>query len=545
MGGAMGFEKLVALKRILPHLVHEREFVEMFLDEAKLVARINHPNVVQIFDFGKAETTFYIAMEYLAGADLATVAVSYLRQGLKMPIADVCLCISQGAAGLHAAHELRDPDGKLLGLVHRDVSPQNLFVTFDGICKVLDFGVAKAAGRLSTTRTGNIKGKLSYMAPEQAKSEPLDRRADIYALGIVLWELLATKRLFKADTEVATLTKVLAAVVPQIRDINPDVPEDVARVVHKSLMANPDDRFQTCEDFANALEEAMLANKLSGRQAPWGKALRELMPGRHQRTLSLVETASKGETSHVLDADLPAEEHSLPNKTPTRAGRLSRKAPPGAETMDAIPGFPVEDKTDPGRSARRVHPAILAGGAIVLLGVTGGLLVARQAQKTETEQEEAAQHAAAQKLAAEKALVEKTQALNQRTREMELATKAVEEKARALVESLAKAARNAELEREEREKARERERKRASTVTRPAAAEGTKGPIGFGFLTLDTSPWTQVFVGDRDLGLTPLNQVKLPAGKNTLTLRNPEKGIATSVVVEIALDQVTVRKISL
>ena len=210
LGGVGGFQRFVAIKRLHPHLARDNEFIEMFLDEARLAARIHHPNVVPILEIGESPEGYYLVMEYIEGDTLGRILARSAQAQERVPTPIGVRMALDALAGLHAAHELKDDDGKALDIVHRDVSPQNILVGVDGTARITDFGVARAASRLSTTRSGQLKGKLAYMSPEQAKARGvIDRRADIFAMGTVLWELLACKRLFKGDGDADTLNRVL------------------------------------------------------------------------------------------------------------------------------------------------------------------------------------------------------------------------------------------------------------------------------------------------------------------------------------------------
>lgn len=255
--GMAGIEKIAAVKRIHPHLSKERAFVDMFLDEARITSRITHANVCSVFDFGEVKGHYFIAMEYLIGETVSKVIKALrrcpdpivLRDLPKIAtriIADIC-------EGLHAAHELRDVNNELLGVVHRDVSPQNLFVTYDGVAKVVDFGVALARGRLQQTTAGQIKGKHAYMTPEQLSGDDIDRRADVFSLGVVLWELLVLKKLFKGRTEGETLLNILQAPIPKPSSIRTEIPKELDAVLYKALTRDPDDRYPTARDLGKAL----------------------------------------------------------------------------------------------------------------------------------------------------------------------------------------------------------------------------------------------------------------------------------------------------
>jgi len=257
LSGVAGFQRLVAIKRLHPHLARDPDFVEMFLDEARLAARIHHPNVVPIQEVGESERGYYLVMDYVEGDTLARLLSRAAQAGTQVPHGVVIRILLDVLAGLHAAHELRDDHGEPLAIVHRDVSPQNILVGTDGVARLVDFGVARAASRLSTTRSGQLKGKLAYMAPEQARgSGHIDRRADLFSCGIVLWEALAVKRLFKGDAEAETLNRVLYEPIASPRSVRPDVPVALEEVCMKALARDVDQRFATAQEFADALENA-------------------------------------------------------------------------------------------------------------------------------------------------------------------------------------------------------------------------------------------------------------------------------------------------
>ena len=257
MLGPAGFRKLVALKCMHPHLVSQADFLERFYDEARLVSRISHPNVCSILDFGLDGGVYFIALELLLGQTLAQ-----MRDSLEAE-EDLGLCMTilvAACRGLHAAHELKDPDGSGLGVVHRDVSPDNVFVTFEGDVKVIDFGVAKAGDQLHMTRTRTVLGKFSYMAPEQLRGEPVDRRADIWSLGVLGWELMAGRRLFRRQTEAVTADAVLTAEVSAPSKITGDRRlEPLDSVVLSALSRAPASRYATAQALADDFEATGLA----------------------------------------------------------------------------------------------------------------------------------------------------------------------------------------------------------------------------------------------------------------------------------------------
>jgi serine/threonine-protein kinase len=256
LGGVGGFQRFVAIKRLHPHLARDHEFIQMFLDEARLAARLHHPHVVPILEIGESEDGYYLVMEYIEGDTLARLMARSAQADRPLPPQVAVRIALDTLAGLHAAHELQDDEGKPLEIVHRDVSPQNILIGVDGSARITDFGVARAASRLTTTRSGQLKGKLSYMAPEQAHGKACDRRADVFAMGIVIWETLAKRRLFKGDGEAETLNRVLYEPIPTLRSANPAVHPALDAVVMKALERDPDARFSSCSEMADALETA-------------------------------------------------------------------------------------------------------------------------------------------------------------------------------------------------------------------------------------------------------------------------------------------------
>jgi serine/threonine-protein kinase len=260
LGGAGGFQRLYAIKRLHPHLAREREFVEMFLDEARLAARIHHPNVVPILEVGQSQSGYFLVMEYIEGETLARLLGRMASRNQRIPIRVGMKVVLDTLAGLEAAHKLRDDFGEPLNIVHRDVSPQNVMVGVDGTSRITDFGVARAATRLNTTRAGQLKGKLGYMAPEQARGDDIDLRADVFAVGVILWETLAGRRLFKGRADASdaqTLNRLLYEPIQRLREAEPSVPPVLEEVCHRALERDPDKRLPTCGAFADALEAAM------------------------------------------------------------------------------------------------------------------------------------------------------------------------------------------------------------------------------------------------------------------------------------------------
>jgi eukaryotic-like serine/threonine-protein kinase len=251
--GPDGFEKLVAIKRIHDHLSEDADFVTMFSDEARLAARISHPHVVQVLELGTVGSACFIAMEYVDGESLGA-----LIRRTKIPLPLCARILSQAALGLHSAHELKDIQGNPLGVIHRDVSPQNVLVSYDGVVKVVDFGVAKAKSNVATTETGAVKGKFAYMAPEQLKPEDYggqDRRTDVFPLGILLYEATTRKNLFKGKTDGQTIDQALNKLIKPLSQIIPGYPPALEKIVMRALERHKEDRYQTAHDMHVELED--------------------------------------------------------------------------------------------------------------------------------------------------------------------------------------------------------------------------------------------------------------------------------------------------
>jgi serine/threonine protein kinase len=255
--GADGFERNVVIKRMLANLSGLPDFVEMFRDEARLAARLVHPNVVQIHELGFTDGCYYICMEYLPGEDFSTTVRTASFRGEYVPIPLVLRVLADAARGLHYAHEFTDESGRPLNIVHRDVSPSNLYVTYEGQVKVLDFGIAKAESRLAHTRTGVVKGKYVYMAPEQARGGEVDRRADIFSLGVSLYEALTHVRPFARDNDLAVLNALMASEYQPPRALRPDLSPELEAVVLRAMAFNREHRHATAAEFADDLERIL------------------------------------------------------------------------------------------------------------------------------------------------------------------------------------------------------------------------------------------------------------------------------------------------
>ena len=345
--GVSGFEKLVALKRIHRHLAKEKGYVDMFLDEARIASRITHPNVCSVFDFGEADGEHYIAMEYLVGEPLSRLmsraATDHNQRRSPLLPLRMARIIADACEGLHAAHELKDANGDLLHVVHRDVSPRNLFVTYDGAVQVVDFGIASASQRLHHTSTGQLKGTFAYMAPEQLAARPIDRRVDIWALGVALWEMLAVKRLFKRDTTANTIHSVLYDEIQPPSDYRFQVPEELDRIVLKALQRDPKDRWRTAREMGQALRQFLgTQNEIMG-PAELSDWMEEVFPQGEARKSQLMEIARMASTAlptmpqaNDMDATLTATDVRLAGATEIVEPRSRRRKLRAASELGAV-----------------------------------------------------------------------------------------------------------------------------------------------------------------------------------------------------------------
>ncbi|MBE2253440.1 MAG: serine/threonine protein kinase [Myxococcus sp.] len=253
--GIENFEKTIVIKRIRPHLSKQPNFVKMFLNEAKLAAQLNHPNIVQIYDLGKISESYFIAMEYVFGRDMRRIIPKADSLGIPFPMVYALKIASSVCEGLYYAHQKTDTYGVALNIVHRDVTPENIFVSFDGTVKVLDFGIAKAANQIEQTRAGEIKGKLSYMSPEQCMGKHLDNRSDLFSLGTVLYEWLTGFKLFTGDSEVAILKSITEGKIYAPSYFKADIPEGVEAILMKALEKDRERRYQTAWDMQYDIDQ--------------------------------------------------------------------------------------------------------------------------------------------------------------------------------------------------------------------------------------------------------------------------------------------------
>jgi serine/threonine-protein kinase len=349
LSGPSGFERIVVVKRILPHLAREPAFVSMFLDEARIVSGIRHPNVVQVQELGHEDGELFLVMEYLEGESASSLLKRSVARNEPLPPVLGAYIVAEACAGLHAAHELTDVDGKPQNIVHRDVSPQNLLVTYAGEVKVLDFGIAKAADRITRTEAGQLKGKFEYMSPEQCRGQDLDRRADVFSLGVVLYELTTGRRLFKRRTQLETLKAITEEpVVPPAR-VRADYPAALELVVMKALSRRRDDRHASASELRREIVAAIASARPAEDARDWlGRVMAGLFEDRILEKREMVRRVQRGgeiahvpagEVSEPVDvptAELVAEGTAAPSLLETPNG--ARRAPEGRSRVTLVAG---------------------------------------------------------------------------------------------------------------------------------------------------------------------------------------------------------------
>jgi len=332
--GPVGFNKLVVLKKARKELAREAEFLAMFLDEARLAARLSHPNVVQTYEVGQDEDQYFIAMEYLDGQPLHRIRSKGLPLHMHVRI------LIDALAGLHYAHDLTDFDGTPLGVVHRDATPQNIFVTYDGQVKVVDFGIAKALDSSTETKAGVIKGKVPYMAPEQVHGERIDRRADIFSIGVMLWESVTGRRMWKKLSDIAVLTKIGSGEIPSLAEGAPDTDPELIRICDKALAFKESDRYATALEMHEDLEKFLtsIGQNVTAREV--GKLIAEKFAEDRSRVKRVVEAELKdfrwsGQHFKITTAELPKLDLGPVQVTPTgqRPSSGSNPSQPSIRTM--------------------------------------------------------------------------------------------------------------------------------------------------------------------------------------------------------------------
>ncbi|MGK4004999.1 serine/threonine-protein kinase [Sorangium sp. So ce1036] len=399
--GSRGFQKIVAIKTMLPDLGDDPAFEAMFLDEARLASRIRHPHAVEIVELGDENGVLYIVMEWVDGDTISTLNKQVRSTG-GIPLPILLRIASSICAGLHAAHELRDDQGRLVDLVHRDISPQNVMVSFDGIVKIVDFGVAKATGRLHETRVvGQLKGKIPYLSPEQLTSGKVDRRSDIFSLGVLLYTTLSGYHPFRGRTDAKTMENILKFAPVPLRELVPDVPFDLAVAIERALAKDPADRWNDCASFQRTLDQIAISLGTPVTDGDVGRFIRDTLGGivdERRRKLAAAIQLADGRMSSRVEPRAAASQrgdrrgrHAHPGSTPlpaTFAGilpvalddpppRSAAAAPPSSRRAAPITSAPPALVTPAPRPRRRWRRRVFLGVTTLLLLLCGAAFAAR------------------------------------------------------------------------------------------------------------------------------------------------------------------------
>ncbi|HYP98275.1 MAG TPA: protein kinase [Polyangiaceae bacterium] len=506
--GLEGFQNTVAVKRIHPHLAKDKQFVDMFVDEAHIAARINHPYVCRVFDFGKAaDGSYYIAMEFLRGEPLSRVFKALTPERIADPRYPnvIARLIANLAEGLHAAHTLKDTHGECLEVVHRDITPQNLFVLCDGTVRVTDFGIARARVRSHHTEGGRIKGKLSYMSPEQLNQQPVDSRSDLWSLGVVTWELLTGRRLFRAGSEGETVLSVLSRPIPPPSRFAGGVPRQLDAIVLRLLSRDPEQRYSSARELVRALETFLASAGDTVPTMDVADWVEEIFPGVGKRADGLVELAHAVMPPERRQS-LRASAAPLSNGTPNE---VSRSALDRARVTTPLHAPPAAAPSRSGLRWRRAFlpaAALLAGAFAVFLGVREFGRVAPPPPTKVVQVEDAPSKALPPVSVPATAAAPLPEAPKQP--ETPAPTERAPSNTKAVARHVASAA--------------------PATTSQPTAGSERTGSVQL----MTKNGHAEVYVGSRLMGTTPLT-LDLPVGHVALTLKPVGGGESRNVTVAI------------
>ena len=523
--GLRGFERIVVVKRIIESLSSDETFVEMFLDEARIIVQLTHPNIVQVFDLGEHAGAYYIAMEYLAGENLATVARAAAKAGQQLEPEAAVKLIVWALEGLSHAHGRTGVDGKPLNIVHRDISPQNIVLTWEGQVKLVDFGIARAANRATQTQGQQLKGKFAYMAPEQAQGEEVDGRADVFAMGIVLWELVTHKRLHSNEDSIQIIKSLITpGAFPEANAKNPKVPADLSGILARALAKDQNERWPDAASFKTALENWLRARGGGPSAADFQSMMGTLFATRIAERKRLIEDAARGVTQPLAEGTAalkPTTNRTMPGQTGflSMHGRLMGALAAmvvllvfvGVLTWKAFtaptPPQVVPSEVDYGQEPVQPMPSIIVietdppGAEVSLDGRPRG------ASPVTLSETRAGEHFVEASLA------------GRQTVKKRVSVKAEGEQFMMVLSLPVAGAPAGEV-------------KAVVDVKRPDAPQKGK-------LSLKTEPWTHVTLNGKALGDTPLIEFPMPAGRHVLKLTNEQEKVDTDIEVEVRPGQVT------
>ncbi len=561
--GPASFTKLCVLKRLHPHLEDDERLVGMFLDEARLAARLNHPNVVQTYEVGDIAGLHFLTMEYLEGQAFSRVMRALSRQNMQLPLNIAIKFFLDVLDGLEYAHNLKDFDGSPLHIVHRDISPANIFVTYEGQSKLLDFGIARATTQTVETRAGQVKGKFAYIAPEQAAPDSdHDRRVDLWAFGVVMWETLAGRRLFKGESEVITLQNALNSEILRLDESADGIPLELAEIVDRALQRNREERYASAYEMREDLAAFARDAGLSATRHEVGRFVSELFAREQDEQRRVLGAFMRGDSpGHVM---VPASVGTSSHSGLKARHEVLGSEPSGLGTMgepQSLSDF-IADKTEDSENVRR---GVLFG-AIALVAVLAAVLAFLWPSSSELAEPppgtaETTHPTAATERAGE--VLPPEGANEGRAPEGPAAERAAEETDDSLAAEAdvlnaddglesddpeeasdddSPAARRARRIARNRARRRQRERQNAEASE---MAEEVVEPQGDGFLSLSTTPIVRVRENGRMLGSTPILRESLSPGWHVFTLSNPAEGIERDYRVLIRSGQHTTRRVDL
>ena len=563
VSGLPGFEKIVVVKRILPQLATNQEFVQMFLDEARVAATLHHPNIVQMYDIGAVDGNYFISMEYLHGEDLRSIARAMRQKGQDRVPLEHALGIGVGiAAGLHYAHEKVGFDGKPLHIVHRDITPQNIFVTYDGGVKLVDFGIAKASNRASETRYGSLKGKIPYMSPEQCRSEPLDRRSDIFSLGILLYELTTSVRLYRGASEFDVLKQIVEGEIKKPTEVRHGYPVVLEEIVMKALSKRREERYQTARELQAELEAYIRQERLvvspiamtNWMESLFGQkieAWRDAQREGRDLALHAAELKSAEEDDGFSTSDQQVVR--MPTPIPIAAPRRSRSNALWAAVVLVVAAVGAgwwilgSHKSAPTASTASAAPApapLPPAGIVKVTSTPPGAIVfldgKRWEQRTPATIDSVAagtEHTVIVQLAGFKDKEQKVSVPAGDIQKLDVTLEKLADAEPAPTQPSPVAA----VPAAHITKPKKPVHVAQKTVKPPQEQKQAAAQQGDGFLLIGTTPYCEVLVDGAPKGVTPLPPLKVAAGKHTITLVNSRFNINRQVTVDVPANE-TVRK---
>ncbi|WP_434391673.1 protein kinase domain-containing protein [Melittangium boletus] len=534
--GPMGFEKTLVLKRILPHLAEESAFVEMFLSEAKLAAQLTHPHIVQIFDFGEAEGAYFLAMEYIDGPNLRVLGKRAAAQGLSLAPALCARIIADACEGLAFAHDFVDPpSGEPLHLIHRDISPDNILLSRQGAVKVVDFGIAKAAGQSHRTQSGVIKGKLAYMPPEQIRSKPLDRRVDVYALGVVLYELLTAHKPFELDTDVGLMQAILFEPLVPATQHRPDLPPALLGILDRALAKEREQRYPDCLALQSDLEDFIHATGRPVKPQQLAQLIAQVLPG-SDAPQPTPRSALPDTGPRALGTPPPAPAP-VPAPLDSRTDVSAYLAPVDGSALKTAPHLPAEEtrpqlvpESVPATPPRRAAPWLAAGVGAGLVGLVAAVVLWRAEPETAPP---------TPPVPAPQAVAEPTPPPPSEPPPSEPPPSEPVRQAEPVVEGAPVPPPPPTLA-----QGTPAPKPPAPRPVRVPKPTGAPRPTAMGTLELRVRPYAIVYVDGKKLGDTPLPPTALTVGRYTVKLVNPDIPKTVTRTVEIKADQPTLLKLN-